>query len=81
VLFSSADSIRSLAARWVGLETWVHGRSLLLDTASLSAVGYDGEGCPSGDPAVERHESHSLFQIKDINGYATRDGTTVAGGG
>ena len=41
LLFTSGHFIRVLAARWIGLEPSVHSTSLLLSTASLSAVGYD----------------------------------------
>ena len=40
LLFSSAHFFRMLAARWIGAEP-IFGRSLVLDTASLSALGYD----------------------------------------
>ena len=43
LLFSSGHFIRMLAARWIGVEPSVYSMSFLLSTASLSAVGYDGD--------------------------------------
>jgi broad specificity phosphatase PhoE len=41
LLFSSGHFIRVFAARWLGLESSLHSMSFLLNTASLSAVGYE----------------------------------------
>ena len=40
LLFSSGHFLRMVATRWIGIEP-INGQSLMLSTASLSAVGYE----------------------------------------
>src|SRR5271157_3785023 len=40
LLFSSRDLLKVLAARWIGMDA-IHGESLMLNTASLSMLGYE----------------------------------------
>jgi broad specificity phosphatase PhoE len=41
LLFSSGHFLRMLAARWCKVEPIIHARSFLLDTSSLSMLGYE----------------------------------------
>jgi broad specificity phosphatase PhoE len=58
LLFSSGHFLRVLAARWVGIETF-DARSLMLSTASLSALGYEHS---LDQPAIRLwNETHHLL--------------------
>jgi len=58
LLFSSGHFLRMLAARWAGIDTLGAG-SLMLSTASLSVLGYEGS---IARPAVRLwNDTHHLF--------------------
>jgi len=66
LLFSSGHFLRMLAARWAGIDTF-GARSLMLSTASLSVLGYEGS---IAKPAIRLwNDTHHLLADNkgDIN--------------
>ena len=62
LLFSSGHFLRMLAARWVGIDI-VDARSLMLSTASLSVLGYEGS---LARPAIRLwNDTHHLITFND----------------
>jgi broad specificity phosphatase PhoE len=58
LLFSSGHFLRVLAARWIGIEP-INGKSLMLGTASLSALGYENS---VSQPAIRLwNDSHHVL--------------------
>ena len=65
LIFSSGHFLRMLATRWIGMEP-IHGKSLMLGTASLSGLGY------------ENGISHPAIRfLKDTHHVVTSDGQDV----
>jgi broad specificity phosphatase PhoE len=59
LLFSSGHFLRMLAARWAGIDT-VGAQSLMLSTASLSVMGYEGS---ISRPAIRLwNDTHHLLE-------------------
>lgn len=62
LVFSSGHFLRMLATRWIGLEP-IHGKSLMLGTASLSALGYEHS---ISDPAIRLwNDTHHVLTSND----------------
>ena len=58
LVFSSGHFLRVLATRWIGIEP-IYGKSLMLGTASLSALGYENS---VSHPAIRLwNETHHLL--------------------
>ena len=65
LIFSSGHFLRMLATRWIGMEP-IHGKSLMLGRASLSALGY------------ENSISHPAIRfLNDTHHVVTSDGQDV----
>jgi len=68
LLFSSGHFLRMLAARWTGLEI-LHARSLLLGTASLSALGYEHS---LTQPVIQLwNDTHHVLTANEKDGVCT----------
>jgi broad specificity phosphatase PhoE len=62
LLFSSGHFLRMLAVRWCKVEPIANARSLMLDTASLSALGYEKN---LSRPVIRLwNDTHHLSQFK-----------------
>jgi broad specificity phosphatase PhoE len=74
LLFSSGHFLRVLAARWIGIEP-IHAGSLMLDTASLSALGYENS---LSRPAIRLwNDTHHVLTSNEEEASTTRPSTTV----
>jgi len=71
LLFSSGHFLRMLAARWIGADP-LAGRSFVLSTASLSALGYEHT-----DPAILRWNdtAHLVTSRKEESGVVQASAT------
>jgi probable phosphoglycerate mutase len=66
LIFSSGHFLRMLAGRWIGIETF-GARSLMLSTASVSALGYEHD---LDQPAIRLwNDTHHLLTS---NGHETQ---------
>lgn len=62
LLFSSGHFLRVLTARWIGTEP-IFGKSLMLSTASLSALGYENS---VDQPAIQLwNDTRHVVALKD----------------
>ena len=62
LVFSSGHFLRVLATRWIGSEA-INGKSLMLGTASLSALGYEHS---ISDPAIRLwNDTHHVLASND----------------
>jgi probable phosphoglycerate mutase len=67
LLFSSGHFLRMLAARWAGIDTF-GARTLMLSTASLSALGYEHS---LEQPAIRLwNDTHHLLTANEQDTYA-----------
>jgi probable phosphoglycerate mutase len=70
LLFSSGHFLRVLAARWIGIEP-ISGRSLMLNTASLSTLSYENSLL---QPAIRFwNDTHHLAYSLDEEGSQAKE--------
>jgi broad specificity phosphatase PhoE len=73
LLFSSGHFLRVLATRWIGIEP-INGKSLILGTASLSALGYENS---ISHPAIQLwNDTHHVLTSKGQDAARIHAGTT-----
>ena len=64
LLFSSGHFLRMLAARWCGVEPIANARPFMLDTASVSALGYEHN---LSQPVIRLwNDTHHLLSAKEL---------------
>jgi broad specificity phosphatase PhoE len=75
LLFSSGHFLRVLSVRWIGMEP-INGRSLMLSTASLSALSYENS---LSQPAIRFwNDTHHLTYSLDEQRSQAEEHTPVA---
>jgi broad specificity phosphatase PhoE len=76
LMFSSGHFIRVLAARWIGIGSAGNARSLMLNPASLSAVGYEDD---LSRPVIRLWNDTSHLNTGERNSVGMNSGFTVHG--
>jgi broad specificity phosphatase PhoE len=77
LLFSSGHFLRVLAARWIGVAP-INGQTLMLSTASLSALGYENS---LSLPAISLwNDAHHVFKSNGLEDSKTWEREPLAAG-
>jgi broad specificity phosphatase PhoE len=77
LVFSSGHFLRVLAARWIGAEP-INGKSLMLGTASLSALGYEHN---ISHPAIRLwNDTHHVLTSNTHDAAGLRASSTILQG-